>query len=448
MKKTVRHSAVEILNTVALRQAFAGDLLDETLEEQRLSSTADGRLLTHLVYGVLRQQGHLDGILRQFYRGDYAAMEDAVKNILRVGLYQLKFSDRIPPFAVVDESVKVAKRISPRAGGLINAVLRNYLRGIDKVVFPALLANPVLHISTMYSHPAWLVKKWLEVFGADETIALCRTNNELPPLTLRANTLKITRDALLQVLRDDGCVCEPTQFSPDGIHLIDASGPVRKTSFFEKGFVRLQDEAAQLISHLVDLQPGSRVLDVCAGSGGKTTHLAALLKNEGRMVALDWDEEKLALLQKDARRLGATGIETIRADLMAPLPETLTDGFDRVVVDAPCSGTGTLRRNPEIKWRLMEGDIPELTRTQNRILHCAACAVRPGGWLIYCTCSVLPAENEAVLRQFLRDHPQFVSEKPSTAIPAVLTDSRGLFRSYPHRHGMDGFFGAVMRRRN
>lgn len=448
MKKTVRHSAVEILNTVALRQAFAGDLLDEILEAQRLSSTADGRLLTHLVYGVLRQQGHLDGILRQFYRGDYAAMEDAVKNILRVGLYQLKFSDRIPPFAVVDESVKVAKRVSPRAGGLINAVLRNYLRGIDKVVFPALQANPVLHISEMYSHPAWLVKKWLEVFGADETIALCRTNNELPPLTLRANTLKISRDALLQALRDDGFVCEPTRFSPDGIHLIDASGPVRKTSFFEKGFIRLQDEAAQLISRLVDLQPGNSVLDVCAGSGGKTTHLAALLKNEGRMVALDRDEEKLALLQKDARRLGASGIETIRADLMAPLPETLTDGFDRVVVDAPCSGTGTLRRNPEIKWRLMEGDIPELARTQNRILHCAACAVRPGGWLIYCTCSVLPAENEEVLRQFLRDHPQFVEEKPSAIIPAVLTDSRGLFRSYPHRHGMDGFFGAVMRRRN
>src|SRR5665647_226175 len=182
MKKTIRHQAVDILNSISQSQAFAGDLLDACLDEQHLSGTADGRLLTHLVYGALRHQGHLDWILTQLYRGDFVKMEDGVKNILRTGLYQLKFSDRLPAFAVVDEAVKIAKRINPGAGGLVNAVLRSYLRNTDKIYFPSLEKNPAEHIAAFYSHPLWLVKIWLNIFGQEETIALCQANNELPPL--------------------------------------------------------------------------------------------------------------------------------------------------------------------------------------------------------------------------------------------------------------------------
>ncbi|KAF0157086.1 MAG: 16S rRNA (cytosine967-C5)-methyltransferase [Syntrophaceae bacterium] len=446
MKKTIRHEAVDILNSISQSQAFAGDLLDACLDEQHLSGTADGRLLTHLVYGVLRHQGHLDWMLAQLYRGDFAKMEDGVKNILRTGLYQLKFSDRLPAFAVVDEAVKIAKRINPGAGGLVNAVLRSYLRNTDKIYFPSLEKNPAEHIAAFYSHPPWLVKIWINIFGQEETIALCQANNELPPLTLRVNTLKASREDLAQKLKSEDFSCEPTRFSPDGIILSDTPRPVQKTFFFKEGLLRLQDEAAQLVSHLVDPRSGESVLDVCAGSGGKTTHLAALMKNTGRIVALDRDPGKIAQLTKDATRMGVSVIESTQTDLGQILPEGFVDAFDHILVDAPCSGTGTLRRNPEIKWRLKSTDIPTLSKTQNTILQNASAAVKNGGRLIYCTCSILPAENDGVIRQFLMDNPQFTVEPPPGAISGHLKDSR-FFRTYPHHHTTDGFFGAVLRRR-
>jgi 16S rRNA (cytosine967-C5)-methyltransferase len=446
MKNTIRHEAVDILNSISQSQAFAGDLLSACLDEQNLSGTADGRLLTHLVYGVLRHQGHLDWMLTHLYRGDFAKMENGVKNILRTGLYQLKLSDRLPAFAVVDEAVKIAKRINPGAGGLVNAVLRSYLRNADKISFPSLEKNPAEHIAAFYSHPLWLVKIWLNIFGQEETIALCQANNELPPLTLRVNTLKVSREDLTQKLKSEDFSCGPTQFSPDGIILSDTPRPIQKTFFFKEGLLRLQDEAAQLVSHLVDPRSGESVLDVCAGSGGKTTHLAALMKNTGRIVALDRDLGKIAQLTKDATRMGASVIESTQADLGQTLPEGFVDEFDHILVDVPCSGTGTLRRNPEIKWRLKSTDIPTLAKTQNTILQNASAAVKNGGRLIYCTCSILPAENDDVIRQFLMDNSQFTVEIPPGAISGHLKDSY-FFRTYPHHHATDGFFGAVLRRR-
>ncbi|MRR16300.1 MAG: 16S rRNA (cytosine(967)-C(5))-methyltransferase RsmB [Deltaproteobacteria bacterium] len=448
MKKSVRHIAVDILNHVAESDAFAGDLLDVCLDEQNLSQSADGRLLTHLVYGVLRMQGHLDWILTRLYRGDYAKMEEGVKNVLRTGLYQLKFSDRLPAFAVVDEAVKTAKRIAPAAGGLTNAVLRSYLRNTDKIVFPAAQKNPTEHIAAFYSHPLWLVKLWLNIFGPEETIALCRADNELPPLTLRVNTLKISRPAFTERLQSEDFNGDPTRFSEDGITLHDPPRPIQKTFFFRDGLMRIQDEGAQVISYLVNPRGGETILDACAGSGGKTGHLAALMKNEGRIVALDRDADKIGELKKESRRIGASIIEARVADLAGPLPSDFAGAFDRVLVDAPCSGTGTLARNPEIKWRLKSGDIQSLAATQKAVLRNAAGAVKKGGCLIYCTCSLLPAENEDIVREFLAEAPHFAVEARHPAVSGTLLDPRGFFRTYPHRHMMDGFFGAVLLNRN
>ncbi len=448
MKKSIRHIAVDILNRVAQSEVFAGDLLDACLDEQNLSQSADGRLLTHLVYGVLRMQGHLDWILSQLYRGDYAKMEESVKNILRTGLYQLKFSDRLPAFAVVDEAVKIAKRIAPAADGLTNAVLRSYLRNTDKIAFPSLEKNPAEHIAAFYSHPIWLIKLWLNIFGPDETIALCRADNELPPLTLRVNTLKISRPELAARLQSEDFGCDPTKFSEDGMTLHDPPRPIQKTFFFKDGLLRIQDEAAQLVSYLVNPKGGDNVLDACAGSGGKTGHLAALMRNEGRIVALDRAAEKIAQLKNESLRIGASIIDAGLADLTAPLSSELAGKFDRVLVDAPCSGTGTLRRNPEIKWRLKSGDIQSLAVSQKAVLRNAAGAVKKGGLLIYCTCSLLLAENEDIVKQFLTDSPHFTVETRHPAISDALLDNRGFFRTYPHRHTMDGFFGAVLRNRN
>ena len=448
MQKTVRHQAVEILNRVSQSDAFAGDLLDACLEKQSLSRTADGRLLTHLVYGVLRMRGRLDWILARLYRGNYTKMEENIKNVLRTGLYQLQFSDRLPAFAVVDEAVKIARRVHSQAGGLVNAVLRSYLRSPGPWSFPDEDATPAEYIAAFHSHPLWLVEEWLNVFGRKETEALCAANNELPPLTARANTLKSGRRELMEKLTGEDFQAEETRWSPDGIRLSSTPSPVHKTIFFAEGLLRIQDEASQLIAYLVNPRKGQKILDACAGSGGKTAHLAALMKNKGLLVALDRDAEKLAQLQNDAARMGITIIETGRVDLESPLSAQYQNTFDTVLVDAPCSGTGTLRRNPEIKWRLKPNDINIYAKAQQSILQNASAAVSKNGFLVYCTCSLLSQENDRVVRRFLADCPHFQLLPPDSTVVQSFTDRRGFFRTYPHRHSMDGFFGAVFRRRN
>ena len=444
-KKSMRFLAVDILDKVSANNAFAGPILDEQLDKNDLSGTADGRLLTHLVYGVLRHQGHLDWILTKFYRGNWEEATASIKNILRVGLFQLKFSDRLPAFAVVNEAVKVAKILNPPQSGIVNAVLRNYLRQGSKITFPCPEKNPAAYIAAFHSHPLWLVKAWAGLFGLHNTRAICAADNELPPLTLRANTLKISRNELGMNLAAAGFDSSPANFSPAGLIMKNAAYPLQKTSFFQEGYLRLQDEASQLISYLVNPQSRESVLDVCAGTGGKATHLAALLENSGKILAIDHDLRKLKELNKDARRQGVTIIETRQGDVTKKLPESLTANFDHVLVDAPCSGLGTLRRNPEIKWRITAAHLAEFARTQNIILQNASFAVRKGGRLIYCTCSLMPQENEEIADSFLKSNPHFSACPPSEAIPRQFIE-QGLFRTYPHRDNMDGFFAAVFKR--
>ena len=446
MKKSIRHQAVDILNQIRATQAFAGELLDESLTSNSLSGTPDGRLLTHLVYGVLRLQGHLDWIISKLYRGNFAGMDEGIKNVLRVGLYQLKFSDRLPAFAVVDEAVKSAKIIAPAQSGLTNAILRNYLRQGDKVSFPSWKRQQAERIAAFDSHPLWLVRAWLNIFGKEETLALCKTNNEMPPLTIRINRLKISPEELEQKLKAAGFSYTTTNFSPDGIVLTDSTGPVQKTDFFHEGLLRIQDEGAQLVSYLLNPQNSENILDVCAGTGGKTTHLAAILKNSGSILAIDRHEGKLDELRKETDRLGIENIQTKLVDLGVRLPDELAEKFDQVLVDAPCSGTGTLRRNPEIKWRIQANDLKGYAAKQKIILQNASGGVKKGGRLIYCTCSLLPAENEDVITQFLANNPSFTLAPIPETIQKSLIDKSGFFRTYPHIHNMDGFFGAILQR--
>jgi 16S rRNA (cytosine967-C5)-methyltransferase len=445
MTKTVRHLAVDILNQVHSSQAFASPLLNDCLDANALSGTPDGRLLTHLVYGALRFRGHLDWILANFYRGDFDKMDEGIKNVLRVGLYQLKFSDRLPAFAVVDEAVKIAKLIQPEKSALVNAILRNYLRRGQKILFPSLKQNPAEYIAAFHSHPLWLVKKWIKIFGPDDTMSLCSANNEIPPFTVRVNTLKTSRKEFAQKLTDAGFTAMPTNYSPDGIILTDSVGAIQNTNFFSEGFLRIQDEAAQLVSYLMNPNSTEFILDACAGSGGKATHLAAILKNKGRIVAVDRNPEKNTELKKDATRLGITIIETQQDDLFVGLPDSLKEKFDHVLVDAPCSGLGTLRRNPEIKWRTTEKDLRNFAAAQKVILQNASTAVKKGGRLIYCTCSLLPAENENIIDSFLTRNTNFSLCRPPNSINEQLVDSRGFYHTYPHKHNMDGFFGAILK---
>jgi 16S rRNA (cytosine967-C5)-methyltransferase len=445
MTKTVRHLAVDILDQVRTSQTFASPLINDCLDKNDLSGKPDGRLLTHLVYGVLRFQGHLDWILANLYRGDFDKMDESIKNDLRVGIYQLKFSDRLPAFAVVDEAVKIAKILKPEKSALVNAVLRNYLRRGQKIPFPSLKQNPAEYISAFHSHPLWLVKKWIKILGPNDTMSLCSANNEIPPLTVRVNTLKVSREEFAQKLTDGGFTATPTKYSRDGLILTDSAGPIQNTHFFSEGFLRIQDEAAQLISYLINPDGAESILDACAGAGGKATHLAAILKNEGRIIAIDRNPEKIAELKKDAERMGITIIETQQHDLAIVLPDSFKEKFDHVLVDAPCSGLGTLRRNPEIKWRTTEKDLRTFATTQKIILQNASMAVKEGGHLIYCTCSLLFEENENIIDDFLARNKNFSLCHLPSSINKKMVDNRGFYHTYPHRHNMDGFFGAILK---
>jgi 16S rRNA (cytosine967-C5)-methyltransferase len=440
-QKTPRGAAVEILNRIDQQGAHAEPLLDALLSGTEILNPQDRGLLTELVYGTLRMRGRLDWIIAQHYRGDFSTLEIPVRNILRTGIYQLFFTDRIPAFAAVNEAVGIAKKDCPAAAGLVNAILRNVLREKERIAWPPMAKDPGRAIAVLHSHPRWLVERWLDQYGIDETIAICRANNAIPPLAVRVNGLKTSREKAIAALAAEGITAETTRFSPDGIILTTPAAGLRETAAFRGGLIRVQDEASQLVAHLCAPQSGERVLDLCAGAGGKTLHLAALMKNRGKITAVDLHPDKLRLLAAEAGRLGVTIVETHSGNATGT-PGTFGEAFDRVLLDAPCSGLGTLRRNPEIRWRITPADLEKCRQLQRRLLRSAALCVKPGGRLAYTTCAVTPEENENVVADFLAGHPAFTRIAPE-GIPRELIDADGFFRTFPHRHGTDGFFGAL-----
>jgi 16S rRNA (cytosine967-C5)-methyltransferase len=442
MKHSPRQIAVEILNRIETEGAYAEPLLNTALSGTTLGSISDRGLLTELVYGTLRMRGHLDWMIGQLYRGEMSALETAVRNILRTGLYQLLFTDRIPPFAAVNEAVGIARALSPAASGLVNAILRNALRKKDAIDWPDMAKDPEKAIAVLHSHPPWLVRRLLSQFGCEETIAICRANNAIPPLALRVNTLKASRGQALARIENEGITAEPAPFSVDGIILTSPGAGLREMPPYKEGLIRIQDEASQLIARLVAPQPGERLLDLCSGAGGKTLHLAALMENRGSITAVDLHSARLRMLREEVNRLGVTIVETRTGDAAAPA-ESFHGAFDRVLLDAPCSGLGTLRRNPEIRWRITPQDLNKCMQIQKILLASAAECVRPGGRLVYSVCAVTPEENEIVIGDFLRNRPDF-TRIPPNGIPPALIDAEGFFRTSPHLQGMDGFFGSLL----
>ncbi|MDD5712590.1 MAG: 16S rRNA (cytosine(967)-C(5))-methyltransferase RsmB [Smithellaceae bacterium] len=444
MTASPRAAAVDILNKIEAGKGFAEPLLNGFLSSGTVTNADDRGLVTELVYGTLRMRGTLDWVIAQLYRGRFEAMETGLKNVLRTAVYQLYFSDRIPAFAAVDEAVKITKKLYPGREALVNGLLRNVDRRKHDITFPDKEKDPVLFCSIFHSHPLWLVRRWTGLFGVEETIALCRANNCIPPLAVRANRLKAERDDIIGCLQRNGLDCHPTDFSPDGIVITTRGGALKDKIMHQEGLIHVQDEASQLISHLLSPRTGDVVLDLCAGTGGKSTHLAELMGNRGRIVAVDINTQKLAALTETAQRMGVTIIETVAGDATLDLGTEYHNAFDRVLVDAPCSGLGTLRRNPEIKWRLQQENLATFPLLQSKILQAAAPYVKSGGRLVYATCSIMPEENEQVVDDFLSRRRDF--EIVAAPAPPNMVDSRGFFHTYPHQHGTDGFFGAVLRR--
>jgi 16S rRNA (cytosine967-C5)-methyltransferase len=441
-----RQLAVEILNRIEESGAFAEPLLDAVLSQDDLTNIHDRRLLTQIVYGTLRMRGHLDWIIQRLYRGNFDLMEMGIRNILRTAMFQMWYTDRIPDFAIVDEAVEITKIKHPAGSGLVNAILRNAIRGKDKITYPDIEKDPALHISIIHSHPLWLVNRWMEIFGLDETIAICKANNLIPPYSLRVNRLKTSWERVAEELLREGFEVKTTAFSPDGIIISNPTLPIRETISYKSGYIQVQDEASQLIAYLVDPKPGETVLDICAGIGGKTTHLAEIMGNRGNILAIDMNENKIKLLKGNIKRQEITIVDAQVKDATKDLGMNFHETFDKVLIDAPCSGLGTLRRNPEIKWRTSKESLKKVVSLQKSILKRAALYLKKGGVLVYSTCSILPEENEKIIKSFIADNRDFTLLRPRGIIQSSMIDNRGYFRTYPHRHGTDGFFGAVLKK--
>lgn len=399
------------------------------------------------MYGTLAWQGYLDHLIAACARRPPAELEAPVRTLLRLAVLQIAILTRIPAFAAVNTAVDLAKGFRRgAAAGLVNAVLRRAVTGWRQVPLPSPHDDPIGHLSTRWSHPRWLVERWVARYGEAETGELLRANNEPAPTVARVNRLKSERGRLLEELRHAGQAAELTAYSPLALRL-DGAG-AEALPAHEAGLFSLQGEASQLVSFLVDPQPGERVLDACAAPGGKATHMAELMHDRGEIVAIDINARGIDRLRQTARRLGLTCLQAAVADALAWDPGDFR--FDRVLLDAPCSGLGTLRAHPEIKWRRTPADITARAALQGRLLRRAADWVRPGGVLVYATCTISAEENDDVLAGFLRERPTFTLEDPRASLPPRSRDLVGddeVLRTFPHRHGLDGFFAVRLKAR-
>lgn len=446
MRQQPRRLAVMILDRIDASGAFAEPLLDRALSRWRDGDPRDRALVTELVYGTLRMRGFLDWVLGQFLRQDLAPAETSLRNILRAALYQIFYTERIPPYAVVNEAVALARALRPGREALVNAVLRGVLRRRDRLPYPERHEDLPGYIAVLHSHPLWLVERWLRQWGPEETLALCRANNTVPEAVLRVNRLQTSGEKVIEALAREGVVAEKARYAPEGLVVRSAGKLLRDTLPYRRGDFQVQDEASQLIARLLHPAGGETVLDLCAGIGGKATHLAELTGNRGRIVAVDRLASKIKQLHGLAARLGISAISAIVADATRPLRDIPPGSCDRVLLDAPCSGLGTLRRCPEIKWRLTTAGLARHAALQKILLARASECVKPGGRLVYSTCSVMAEENEDVVRAFLEERRDFRGI-PAEAPAAELVDNDGCLRTFPHRHGVDGFFGAVLEKK-
>ena len=435
-----RRSAFEILRRVETESAFASVLLAALDPKMR---EADRALCHEIVLGVLRRRLWLQRVIEQFGNRPIEKLDVPVRLALEIGLYQLRFLTRIPPPAAVNESVNLVRSSRVKsAAGFVNAVLRRAVREPEYDPI-ATIDDPIEKLSIETSHPRWLIERWVNAFGLDEAAAFARANNEPAPtafrLTARTGRDKESAEQILRDLRSGGAEIAQSKFAPDSWRVAGGVRVVRQ--LVDEGVIYLQDEASQLLAHLLTIEPGLRVLDVTAAPGSKATHIAALTP-DAVVVGGDLYPHRAETMRRLATQQGAA-IHVLVHDATKTLPFP-DASFNRVLLDAPCSGTGTLRRNPEIRYRLKPDDIDELSRQQEQMLANAARTLRPGGLLIYSTCSVEPEENETVVDSFLQEHPEFTKCLPDMR---ELQTSDGFLRTWPQSQGCDGFFIARLQRK-
>jgi 16S rRNA (cytosine967-C5)-methyltransferase len=446
-----RIAAYEALSTVSAGEADLPTAIAAARE--RLTDDRDRALAAEIATGVQRWRAALDHLVVAFARRPIDRLDNEVVEILRMSVYQLLHLTRVPASAVVDDAVDLTRRAGKKsAAGFVNAVLRGISRKRAHLPLPARPTDAadreaaLAYFSVTLSHPRWLAARWYDRLGFDAAEAWMRFNNTAAPLTLRTNTLKMTPAELADRLAADDVRLAPARYAP-GAFVVEEGHPLRGPGA-EQGWFVVQDEASQLVAHLAAAHPGRRVLDACASPGGKATVIAAGMDPRGLLVACDVRARRVDLLRRTIEATGAGNIKVVQADALQPLP--FSQPFETVVVDAPCSGLGTIRRDPDIRWRRRETDLEPLAAAETTMLTHAAAAVAPGGRLIYATCSSEPEENEAVVEAFLAANPHFTAidaRQAAPALPAAVVDDHGRLRTEPHVHELEAFFAAVLVRR-
>ena len=441
MTVNARQVALEMVSSILDKGAYANL---EAYGDPKLSrlSDVDKRFALEITYGTTKHWNTIDWVLGQFVSRPLEKVDPPVRNVLRTGVYQLLYMDRVPASAACDESVKIIKKLSHKgASGFVNGVLRSISRKYDSIQdipFPDIEQKPADYISLRYSYPRWMVQRWLDNFGLEGTIAICRYGNEPLRLSVRVNTLKTTVEGFTSLLDWRGISWSPGEICPESVVINDYAKLEKERDLHP--LYLTQGESSMLVSHVLEPAAGQKILDACSAPGSKTTHIAQLMGDEGKITAADIHEHRLNLVKNNCARLGIRSVETLLCDARE-ISEKTAEKYDCVLVDAPCTGTGVLNRRADARWRRKPEDISSMSFLQKEILERVLPLVKPGGRLVYSTCSLEPEENEEVVDFILRKHPDFSGEPFGGCFPSLgFSKDAYAVQVAPHTHETDGFF--------
>jgi len=430
-----REIVLNILHDIETKDAFANQAILSFCQNLHLSSL-DRRFVSELVFGTIKMKRRLDYILGLFLERKLEELTGWIRNILRMGVYQIDFLDKVPESAAVDESVKLAKKFGHKGTvALVNAVLRSYLRERSQVSFPSWEEDKIENVALFYSFSSWMIERWLGIFGEEQTIKLCQAFNRRPRLCCRINTLKIDHMGMKEAFKREKIKFKPGKFGKN-FYWIESKVDLDRFPSLQKGLIYFQDESAGFPVMLLDPQPGEYVVDLCAAPGGKSTFIAERMENQGVVLAVDIGTKRLDMVRQNCQRLKVSSVALCCGDAK----NFSCRPADRILVDAPCSALGTLGRNPDVRWRKQKEDLSRLQELQLEILSNAAKLVKKGGVLVYCTCTITPEENEQVIEKFLGQRKDFKVANGSHFVDPGVVDQNGMVRTLPHVHKMDGSF--------
>jgi 16S rRNA (cytosine967-C5)-methyltransferase len=439
---TARRIVVELLNRLETENRFVDRIIEDELARPDLTDQ-DRAFINEIMQGTLRWRKKLQWLLEPFLNEAYSRVPRSIRHILESSLYQILYMSKTPPYATVNEAVDLAKNLKGHFWGRrVNAILRKILRELPTIQFPEIATNPVTGIAVNYSHPEWLVARWIERWGVAATQQLCSINNQKPAISMRVNPLKTDTVQLLEKLAQHGIAASPSPLLPNFLRARQLP-PLAQCELFQRGFFSIQDESAGLVAPLLTPEPGEIILDLCAAPGGKTTQLAELTSDHAQIIAVDSVRPRIKMIQENVARLGLRNVTTILADGL----QLATRPLKKILLDVPCSGLGVLAKRADLRWQRNVDAILERSQLQQRFISHAASLLEKGGVLVYSTCSIEPEENEQIVEWFLNQHPEFELTDPSPYVPPVVVKAQRYVQTLPHLHHVDGSFAARLVRR-